>query len=274
MAEDNYKDVAAGEGVPRANGSRVALYALAATWLVGGGVAFAGYQTHEETRARLENSRLQFQELEGRVGVLEGQSVELRTQLDASSTKTKKELTQTRRLAQKLQKEQQAAVGQLEEHENLLGSLTGSVADVQSDVATTQEQLAQTSGRLERVVGDLGVQSGLMARNQQELEELKRLGQRDYADFRLTRSKQFNRVGPVSIRVSKVDAKRSKYTMTVLVNDRAIEKKDKTMLEPVQFYWPGTRKLVEVVVFEMTPKQVVGYVSTPKEMAAVIRPGR
>src|SRR3989304_5941776 len=114
---------------------------------------------------------------------------------------------------------------------------------------------------------DRGVQSGLIAKNRDELDELKRRGERDYFDFDVKKTKQFSRAGPVSVLLNKTDPKRQKYTVTLLANDKRIEKKDKTLLEPVQFYLQGTRHLVEIVVFPVEKDRVVGYISVPKEVA-------
>ena len=96
-----------------------------------------------------------------------------------------------------------------------------------------------TKGRLERATGDMGVMSGLIAHNRDDLEELKRRGDRNYYEFKITKSKTPQRVGPVQVTLNKTDQKKSKYTMTVFVDDRSIEKKDKTAGEPVQFYLQG-----------------------------------
>jgi hypothetical protein len=67
--------------------------------------------------------------------------------------------------------------------------------------------------------------------------------------------------------LNKADQKRSKYTMTVLADDKTIEKKDKTAGEPVQFYVKGTARYApyEIVVFDVNKNQITGYLATPKE---------
>ena len=73
----------------------------------------------------------------------------------------------------------------------------------------------------------------------------------------------------MQINLSKADQKKSKYTMTVFVDDKTIEKKDKTAGEPVQFYVGHTRGTpYEVVVFDVKKNQITGYLSTPKEGGA------
>jgi len=141
---------------------------------------------------------------------------------------------------------------------------------VSGDVTGVKNDLEATKGKLDRATGDMGVMSGLIARNHDDLEELKRKGDRNYFEFTLQKSKAAQRVGPVQISLSKTDPKKSKYTMTVLADDKSIEKKDKTAGEPVQFYVKGTGRYApyEIVVFDVGKNQVTGYLSTPKSSGA------
>jgi hypothetical protein len=112
--------------------------------------------------------------------------------------------------------------------------------------------------------------SGLIARNHDDLEELKRKGDRNYFEFTVQKAKTAQRVGPVQLKLDKTDQKKSKYTMTVLVDDKAIEKKDKTAGEPVQFYVKGAARMspYEIVVFDVGKNQITGYLATPKDTGA------
>jgi len=109
--------------------------------------------------------------------------------------------------------------------------------------------------------------SGLIARNHDDLDELKRRGDRNYYEFKISKSKTAQRVGPVQVTLNKTDQKKGKYTMTVFVDDRSIEKKDKTAGEPVQFYLKGAGRMTpyEIVVFDVGKSDINGYLSTPKE---------
>lgn len=144
------------------------------------------------------------------------------------------------------------------------------VNKLSTDVGGVKNDLEETKGKLERATGDMGVMSGLIARNHDDLEELKRKGDRNYYEFTIPRGKTPQRVGPVQIALSKTDPKKSKYTMTVLADDKSIEKKDKTAGEPVQFYVKGTGRYspYEIVVFDVGKSQVTGYLSTPKSAGA------
>jgi len=143
---------------------------------------------------------------------------------------------------------------------------TEDVNKLNGDVTGVKNDLDQTKAKLERATGDMGVMSGLIARNHDDVEELKRRGDRNYYEFTLQKSKTPERVGPVSIALNKTDQKRSKYTLTVLADDKSIEKKDKTSGEPVQFYVKGSSHSApyEIVVFDVNKNQVTGYLSTPK----------
>ena len=77
-------------------------------------------------------------------------------------------------------------------------------------------------------------------------------------------------VSTVSLQLKKTDAKRSKFTLNVIADDRTIEKKDRTVAEPLQFYTGRDRMLYEIVVFTVDKKKITGYMSTPKSAPAPI----
>jgi hypothetical protein len=143
-------------------------------------------------------------------------------------------------------------------------TLGGEVVKVKDDVAAQKAAIAETQEKLQRAMGDLGEQSGLIARNAEELDALKRTGLRDYYEFDLAKAKSPAPIGPVALRLKDSDAKRHKFNLVLVVDDIQIEKKDKTLLEPVQFYRKGSRQLHEIVVYAVQKDRVTGYLSTPK----------
>jgi len=172
----------------------------------------------------------------------------------------------TKRLAQEEAKTKQQ-VGAVQ---NDVAGVKTDVTGVKTDVASTQADLANTKSSLTRVMGDQGVMSGLIATNHDELEELRRRGERNYYEFTLTKGQPAQNVGTIKLALKKVDAKHSKYTLTVSSDDKSIEKKDKNLDEPIQFYSGKTPALFEVVVNNMSKNQVSGYLSTPKSAPAPI----
>jgi seryl-tRNA synthetase len=144
------------------------------------------------------------------------------------------------------------------------------VNKLSGDVTGVKNDLDEAKGKLDRATGDMGVMSGLIARNHDDLEDLKRRGDRNYFEFTIQRAKTPQHVGPVAIALNKTDSKKSKYTITVLADDKSIEKKDRTAGEPVQFYVKGTGRTspYEIVVFDVNKNQITGYLSTPKSAGA------
>jgi hypothetical protein len=119
-------------------------------------------------------------------------------------------------------------------------------------------------------VGDLGLQSGLIARTRDDLEVLKHRGDRQYYEFTLLKGAKPQPVSTVSLQVKKIDAKRGKYTLNVTSDDKTIEKKDRNVNEPIQFYTGRDHMLYELVVWTLDKNKATGYVSTPKNAPAPV----
>jgi chromosome segregation ATPase len=186
------------------------------------------------------------------------------------------EIAKANSRAEAIRKEQQAADQKLtaeltqaqKENEEKIGAVASEVGGAKKDIEATKSDLEATKGKLERSLGDMNVMSGLIARNHDDVEDLKRRGDRNYYEFTVKKTKTPQRVGPIQVNLSKTDPKKSKYTMTVFADDRQIEKKDKTSGEPVQFYVGNARSApFEIVVFTVGKDQVTGYLSTPKDGA-------
>lgn len=166
----------------------------------------------------------------------------------------------------KLAAQQQNAEKQIGAVSSDVASVKTDVGGVKTDVATTKSDLETTKSQLQRVVGDAGVMSGLIATNHDELEMLKHKGDRNYVEFTLQKGAQPTLLSSVKLQLKKVDDKHSRYTLTVSADDRNIEKKDKNLDEPVQFYTGKTPVLYELVVNNIEKNKVSGYLSTPKNI--------
>ena len=145
-----------------------------------------------------------------------------------------------------------------------IGEVSTEVGTVKTDVASTKSELEKTVANLKRVTGDLSSQGSLIATNGQELAALKALGERNYFEFRLPKGKDAKRVGDIGMILKKADAKHNRYTVEVVVDDKKVEKKDKTINEPVQFFVSKARQPYEIVVNEVKKNEIAGYLSTPK----------
>lgn len=149
-----------------------------------------------------------------------------------------------------------------------ISDVSNDVGNVKTEVAATKSELEKTIADLKTVRGDLGVQSGLIATNGKELSALKALGDRNYLEFNLQKTKAPQKVGNIMVLLKKTDLKKNQYTVELIADDKRVEKKDKSINEPLQFYMAGTRQPCELVINEVRKDVVIGYLSTPKVTTA------
>jgi hypothetical protein len=182
--------------------------------------------------------------------------------LQAAYAGTTAEIRQNQRaFERRLQDQQNAAADQvIFEVANVRSELNGA----KKEIAATRTDLESTKVRLDRAVGDLTGQSSLVARTRADLEELRHRGDRNYYEFTLNKGERAIRLSSVSLQLKKADAKKNKFTLSVIADDRTIEKKDRGAAEPLQFYTGRDRQLYEVVIFTVEKNRVSGYLSTPK----------
>ncbi len=164
----------------------------------------------------------------------------------------------------RLQAQQAIAAKQIGAVATDVSTVKTDVTGAKASIADTQQDLNTTKAQLQRTMGDAGVMSGLIARTHDELEQLKHRGDRTYYEFTLQKGAKPMLLSTIKLQAKKVDNKRSKYTMVVSADDRNIEKKDKSLDEPVQFYTGKDPVLFEIVVNNISKNQISGYLSTPK----------
>src|SRR5580700_5048708 len=255
---------------------RWVLLLFAVAFVLVGYLLFASYSQNQALQKGLADANKKSMTLVAEIDKTNTRVADLKGQLDVTSQKlglTQDELARARGLAQSLKREQQQndqklrkEIGQMEaDTSTKFGEVATEISGTKSDVAATKADLETTKTKLQSTIGDLGVQSGLIARNHDEVQELKRLNDRDIFEFSLNKnSKAPEHVGPIQVQLRKVDTKHFKYTLNVVADDKSIEKKDKTVGEPIQFYVRGARAPYEIVVFDLTKDQAKGYLSTPK----------
>jgi septal ring factor EnvC (AmiA/AmiB activator) len=223
-------------------------------------------------------SNTQIAELGKRMQSAEADAETLATQLGM----TKKELANRSAELQREQSAQRASQQKLaDEQKQQFSQVNGEVATVKTDVggvktdvASTKAELAATEAKLQSTVGDLGVQSGLIANTRSDLEVLKHKGDRNYYEFTLVKGAQPQPVSTVSLQLKKTDPKKGKFTVNVTSDDKTIEKKDRNISEPIQFYSGRDHLLYEMVVWSVDKKQAVGYLSTPKNAPVPVATGQ
>jgi hypothetical protein len=165
----------------------------------------------------------------------------------------------------KQQEELQGQIAKVEETASTkIGAVSTDVSNVRTEVATNKVEVDKTIAQLHSTQGDLGVQSGLIATNGKELAALKALNDRNYFEFSLGKTKTPQRVGDIFLSLKKADAKRNRFTFEITADDKRVEKRDKSVNEPVQFYTSKARQPYEVVVNDVKQDHITGYLATPK----------
>jgi hypothetical protein len=145
-----------------------------------------------------------------------------------------------------------------------LASVSTDVGTVKTDLGTTKTQLEQTIANLKRATGELDGHASLIATNGKELEALKELGERNYSQFTIKKSKKATRVGDVMIELKKADMKHNRFTLAITADDKTVEKKDRNINEPIQFYTSKAHQPDEVVVNQVSKDTITGYLASPK----------
>ncbi|HLJ18134.1 MAG TPA: hypothetical protein VKV15_26815 [Bryobacteraceae bacterium] len=175
------------------------------------------------------------------------------------------------KLAQEQLKQQQQVTAQFSQVQDQatqtnskLGEVNTEVGHVKTDVAQAKSDLEKTISDLKRVNGELSSQGSLIATNGKELSALRQLGERNYVEFKLAKSKKPQKVGDIQLELKKTDPKRNKFTLEVLADDKRVEKKDRTINEPVQFLVSKATQPYEIVVNQVKKDMVVGYLAIPK----------
>jgi len=183
-------------------------------------------------------------------------------ELQAAYAGTKAELRQKQQVFEtRLQDQQTEAIGQVTSQ---VAEVQGEISGAKKEIAATRTDLESTKVRLDRAIGDLTGQSSLIARTREDLEELRHRGDRSYYEFTLYKGNSPTQLSTVRLQLKKADAKKNKFTLNVIADDRIIEKKDRGAAEPLQFYTGRNRQLYEVVIFAVEKNTVTGYLSTPK----------
>jgi F0F1-type ATP synthase membrane subunit b/b' len=209
-------------------------------------------KTVDQLREQLERARRQANQAAGDAKDEALKKVdETRAALEAAQAQAKQELSSD------ISKVRDAADSKISE----VGT---QVTAVKGDVASTRSELEKTVADLKHATGELDGHSVLIATNQKELSALQALGERNYVQFTVAKAKVPQKVGDVSILLKKADLKKRSYTIELSFDDQQVEKRDRTVNEPVQFYTSKAKQPYEIVVNSVKKDTIVGYLSVPK----------
>jgi len=217
-----------------------------------------------ELRGEVSRAQRQASGAEGRIDATHAETLKnlenLSARLNASESTLK---TQQEKVASEINGVRQASTAA----QASVTAVSSEVSAVKASAAATKQQLDQAVAELRQTSGDLGKLSGLIATNSQEIALLKQLGDRNYLEFMVFKSKTGTKLNGISVKVTKTDVKAQRFSLELIVNDITIEKKDRNTNEPLQFY--VGRSLYELVVNRVQQDQLTGYLSSPKVIIAV-----
>jgi DNA repair exonuclease SbcCD ATPase subunit len=150
-----------------------------------------------------------------------------------------------------------------------LKELQARIDDQQKQLKDTQEQVAKNREDLEGNLSSTRDElNGSIAKTHEELVALAKRGERSYFEFDLTKSKQFQRVGPLTLALRKADTKHKSYNLEMIVDDNKLAKKNVNLYEPIWIHRENDSQPVQVVVNRVEKDTVHGYVSAPKYKAS------
>jgi hypothetical protein len=138
-------------------------------------------------------------------------------------------------------------------------TLGGDVNGVKTDLDATKNNLQMTRGEF----------GTLIAKNHDQIEELRRLGERDYYEFTISGKGSRSKMGTLTAELRDTNVKKNQFSLALYVDDMRLEKKNRAVDEPIYFYTRGTRAPLELVINEISKDKVTGYLSVPKSQGPV-----
>ncbi len=270
MTED-HSDISAEAGAPRWFG--IAVVVLAAVSLLALGIGWSASnhaRSAEQSLTAQVRTITQNEDLLGkRLAQAEETNAQLQGELNVVTDRlklTQGELTKARKQAKQIREE---SAKRLAEMESSVKTELATKAS-EEEVKTLSGDVESTKQNLQMARGELGTQ---IARNHEEIEQLRRLGQRDYYEFTIDRKGGRQKVGNLMVELRSTNTKRNLFTVALYVDDMRLEKKNRSVNEPIYFYTRGSRQPLELVINQVNKNKVTGYLSVPKSQAQAASSG-
>jgi hypothetical protein len=270
MSEERQDVVIADEATaPRWVG--IVVVALAVVSLVALGAGWTASTRSKELEQSLATQAQQFKQnddvISQRLAKAEDTNAQLQGELSVVTDKmklTEGELSKARSQAKRIKEDDAKELAEMQNQTNAQLATKASVDDVNkigTDVNGVKTDLDATKNNLQMARGEFGT---LIARNHDEVEELRRLGERDYYEFTIDKKNSREKVGNLMVELHATNLKRSQYGVTIFVDDQRHDKKNLTANEPLYFFESGARAPLEFVVNQVGKDKITGYLSVPK----------
>ena len=252
----------------------IVVVALAVVSLVALGAGWTASTRSKELEQSLATQAQQFKQnddvISQRLAKAEDTNAQLEGELSVVTDKmklTEGELSKARSQAKKIKEDDAKELAEMQNQTNAQLATKASVDDVNkigTDVNGVKTDLDTTKNNLQMARGEFGT---LIARNHDEVEELRRLGERDYYEFTIDKKNSREKVGNLMVELHATNLKKSQYGVTIFVDDQRHDKKNLTANEPLYFFESGARAPLEFVVNQVGKDKITGYLSVPKANA-------
>jgi hypothetical protein len=249
----------------------IVVVALAVVSLVALGAGWTASTRSKDLEQNLANQNEQFKKneavLDQRLAKAEDTNAQLQGELSVVTDKmklTEGELGKARLQAKKIKEDDAKELTDLQNQTSAQLATKASVDDVNklgTDVNGVRTDLDAEKNSLQMTRGEFGT---LIAKNHDEVEELRRLGERDYYEFSIDKKNNREKVGNLMVELHGTNLKKSQYTVTIFVDDQRHEKKGLSANEPLYFFENGARSPLEFVVNQVGKDKITGYLSVPK----------
>ncbi|MGD0545386.1 MAG: hypothetical protein ABSB65_13320 [Candidatus Acidiferrales bacterium] len=269
MSEERHEIITEDAAAPRWVG--IVIVALAVVSLVALGAGWTASTRSKELEQNLANQNEQIKKnedvLSQRLAKSEDTNAQLQGELSVVTDKmklTEGELSKARSQAKKIKEEDAKELADLQNQTSAQLATKANVDDVNklgTDVNGVRTDLESEKNNLQMARGEFGT---LIAKNHDEVEELRRLGERDYYEFSIDKKNNREKVGNLMVELHNTNTKKSQYTVTIFVDDQRHDKKGLTANEPLYFFENGARAPLEFVVNQVGKDKITGYLSVPK----------
>jgi hypothetical protein len=270
MLEEQQQTTVQEASAPRWVGVVVVILAVISLVALGAGWTASNRSKALDQKLAQENQQVKQQEdmLSQRLAKSEDTNAQLEGELSVVTDKmklTEGELSRAKRQSAKIKTDDAKQLADLQNSLNGQLATKANVDDVNkigTDVDGVKTDLETTKSNLNMARGEFGT---LIAKNHDEIEELRRLGERDYYEFTISRKGEREKVGDMMVELRGVNAKRNMYTVSLYVDDARFDKKNRSANEPIYFF---TRNYghapLEFVVNQVGKNKITGYLSVPK----------
>jgi uncharacterized coiled-coil protein SlyX len=252
----------------------IVVVALAVVSLVALGAGWTASTRSKELEQSLATQAQQFKQnddvVSQRLAKAEDTNAQLQGELSVVTDKmklTEGELSKARSQAKRIKEDDAKELAEMQNQTNAQLATKASVDDVNkigTDVNGVKTDLDATKNNLQMARGEFGT---LIARNHDEVEELRRLGERDYYEFTIDKRNSREKVGNLMVELHATNLKKSQYGVTIFVDDQRHDKRNLTANEPLYFFESGARAPLEFVVNQVGKDKITGYLSVPKANA-------